>query len=606
MRCPNCGQWNRASFPRCFKCGTPLPDAAALKTPLPAEEMEQEKAGKQQETPVRYKLDADGVETQAIDRKDRLAREMLSFHDRKERGETLQRRLKEEGAQRGYAPTGAGISGTWHNVPQPPASDPTGAQYTRNDPHVDYDGYVNAPSYTRPLDGFSEKERISGTIRIPKKRIKRARLFGIRRYFPLIALVLLLVGALTSGYFFLFKPLVLDARVIPESEQVQINPSLLDEKIAQTIRIPAKDGTQIYIKELRKSYLVTDGYATFQVPDHIWYDRLVEDYKDPSTWLPESMDVTLTPYVRAESGEQKPLAPIHYTIQIPQSPLTLLNPDVTFVNTSMQVFNIRFKVASNSQVFINGEDYSSYVNTQDGLISYNADIQPIGDNKFTITVRSQYYRMNTITLTIHRAVQDIPLDLAATTGDESSRDNMPIFGTTLAGATLTVLTPHEKLNTSELATRGTFNFNAIFDHYGENIIRIQADYPGKNTTIIEYSVNYMPNANNYTTKAWALNDGFGYADLLANLSKRIEKTQVYMLTGEVQEIISDRPQLAIVDASDGKTASPLLVMLENQTKTTWEEGKRYTIYADAYGLYNTIPRLVARYTYTPKVQKTTK
>jgi hypothetical protein len=266
----------------------------------------------------------------------------------------------------------------------------------------------------------------------------------------------------------------------------------------------------------------------------------------------------------------------------------------------MPLYNIRFKVMTNSQVFINNEDFSSYVNTQDGLISYNAPIQPIGDNQITITVRSQYYRMNTTTLTIHRAVQDIPLDLAATMDDESSRDRMPIFGTTRAGATLTILTPYEKLDISELATTGTFNFNAVFDHYGTNTIRIQADYPGKESTIIEYNVYYLPNPNEYTTKAWSLNDGFGYPDLLANLSKRIEKTQVYVMTGTVTQIVSTRPQLVILDAGDGKTSSPLNVMLENQTKTTWELGKRYNIYADAYGMYNSIPRLVARYTYTPK------
>ena len=26
MKCPNCGQWNRASLPRCQKCGQPLED----------------------------------------------------------------------------------------------------------------------------------------------------------------------------------------------------------------------------------------------------------------------------------------------------------------------------------------------------------------------------------------------------------------------------------------------------------------------------------------------------------------------------------------------------------------------------------------------------
>ena len=40
-----------------------------------------------------------------------------------------------------------------------------------------------------------------------------------------------------------------------------------------------------------------------------------------------------------------------------------------------------------------------------------------------------------------------------------------------------------------------------------------------------------------------------------------------------------------------------LVLLENSTKTLWEAGKQYRIYADAFGLYDTMPRLTARYTY---------
>ena len=32
MKCPRCGAWNRASLPRCFQCGAPLPeeDSAAV------------------------------------------------------------------------------------------------------------------------------------------------------------------------------------------------------------------------------------------------------------------------------------------------------------------------------------------------------------------------------------------------------------------------------------------------------------------------------------------------------------------------------------------------------------------------------------------------
>ena len=39
------------------------------------------------------------------------------------------------------------------------------------------------------------------------------------------------------------------------------------------------------------------------------------------------------------------------------------------------------------------------------------------------------------------------------------------------------------------------------------------------------------------------------------------------------------------------------VLVENFTKTTWEVGKSYRIYGDAYGTYNGMPWLAARYTY---------
>ena len=72
-----------------------------------------------------------------------------------------------------------------------------------------------------------------------------------------------------------------------------------------------------------------------------------------------------------------------------------------------------------------------------------------------------------------------------------------------------------------------------------------------------------------------------------------------MFTGPVTEIVSNKPQLVMFDANDGQ-GKVLPVMVENQTKTTWELGKRYRIYGDAYGMYNGIPRLIARYTYPPK------
>ena len=76
------------------------------------------------------------------------------------------------------------------------------------------------------------------------------------------------------------------------------------------------------------------------------------------------------------------------------------------------------------------------------------------------------------------------------------------------------------------------------------------------------------------------------------------------MTGPVVRIVSTKPQLVIFDCADGRTTSPLEVMVENQTKTPWTVGQRYRIFGDTAGSYGGIPRLTARYTYKPAFPKT--
>jgi hypothetical protein len=269
------------------------------------------------------------------------------------------------------------------------------------------------------------------------------------------------------------------------------------------------------------------------------------------------------------------------------------------MEVSTPVYNIKFRVMQNSQVLINGEDFSSFVNTQNGLISYNANIQPIGENKIHIVVRSQYYRQNEATLTVYRAVQDIPLDLDKTLDDESSKPSMDIYATTMPGATITILSPYESYDFTRLSSTGAFSFKAVFNKVGINTVSIQADYPGRESTIVNYDVYYMPSPDQYTPRAWALDAKWGYADFLANKNTRIANSQVYVFQGPVLRILSTSPQLVEMDVNDGK-GRELKVLVENQTKTEWVEGQRYRIYGDAFGMYDGYPWLIGRFTYKPK------
>ena len=306
------------------------------------------------------------------------------------------------------------------------------------------------------------------------------------------------------------------------------------------------------------------------------------------------MEVTLTPFLKSSSGRQTPLDPVHYTITIPLSPIELESPDSMRTTVSTTMASIRIKVRAGSHVTVNGKDYSDTVSSVSGETVYNATIQPIGDNPFTIVVRSQYCRDNTITVVFYRARQDIPLDLAVGTYGTTDKQIMRVSATTMPGAYVEVITPYSDLNITELDTTGKFTFNAIFDKIGNNTISIIASYPGKKPSQVDHVVYYLPPADIYTVKAWPLSAD-GYAELLSNIAVRAEKNQVYVVKGIVQYVVSDKPQMVVINTSDDGKSQPVLV--QNYTKTKWEVGKYYRLYADAYNTYNGMPWLNARYTY---------
>ena len=68
------------------------------------------------------------------------------------------------------------------------------------------------------------------------------------------------------------------------SAEATVTPTIRDDLAAHTITIPGKDGERITIRELRTSAIVTGGVATFDIPDHIWYD----DYQD---FVQDSMEM---------------------------------------------------------------------------------------------------------------------------------------------------------------------------------------------------------------------------------------------------------------------------------------------------------------------------
>lgn len=631
MKCPNCGKWNQASLPHCIYCGQELPNDAYGPQGVPAWQLELEDRDRKN-TYVR--VDETGEQETTNDPRDTLASEMADLKSRKIMGEQKQRMLREEAARRGMAPSGRSVRttsnrGTFFSAYDDPdtalrpvapelveegevapdarrvvpvkyrttysSSQPEDEVYgygnTRrivNIQHPDesetvYDGYHDTSAY---LPSFANQDEYENSMRLKNAALSRKpRRHSGRRILRFLVLLGMLGVAGWLAVAFVIPMLTADQNV--DERTAVVIPTIRDDMAAHIVTIPGEDGQRITIRELRTSAIVTGGVATFDILDHVWYDNY-EDY------LQDTMTVTLTPYVITDSGKQQALEPIHYEIDIPLSPIELSTPDSPYQVVSTALYNIVFYVREGSTVTINGEDYSDLVNTEGGKVSYNATVQPIGENNFEIRVRSQYCRENTLTVTLYREKQEIPLDLASDIASTNDDGFMTVRGTTLPGAVVKVLSPYSDLDITNTAVDGSFSFVAKFDKIGVNTIIITADYPGKATTRVEHNVTYVPNVDIYSRKAWSMKDM--YTNYMDNLSTRVANQQIYICQKAiVTSIETTKPQRAFVNV--GTEESPMLVYVENGSRTTWEVGKCYDLYGDAYGMYDSKPWLIVRYTY---------
>lgn len=631
MKCPNCGKWNQASLPHCIYCGQELPNDAYGPQGVPAWQLELEDRDRKN-TYVR--VDETGEQETTNDPRDTLASEMADLKSRKIMGEQKQRMLRQEAARRGMAPSGRSVRttsnrGTFFSAYDDPdtalrpvapelveegevapdarrvvpvkyrttysSSQPEDEVYgygnTRrivNIQHPDesetvYDGYHDTSAY---LPSFANQDEYENSMRLKNAALSRKpRRHSGRRILRFLVLLGMLGVAGWLAVAFVIPMLTADQNV--DERTAVVIPTIRDDMAAHTVTIPGEDGQRITIRELRTSAIVTGGVATFDILDHVWYDNY-EDY------LQDTMTVTLTPYVITDSGKQQALEPIHYEIDIPLSPIELSTPDSPYQVVSTALYNIVFYVREGSTVTINGEDYSDLVNTEGGKVSYNATVQPIGENNFEIRVRSQYCRENTLTVTLYREKQEIPLDLASDIASTNDDGFMTVRGTTLPGAVVKVLSPYSDLDITNTAVDGSFSFVAKFDKIGVNTIIITVDYPGKATTRVEHNVTYVPNVDIYSRKAWSMKDM--YTNYMDNLSTRVANQQIYVCQKAiVTSIETTKPQRAFVNV--GTEESPMLVYVENGSRTTWEVGKCYDLYGDAYGMYDSKPWLIVRYTY---------
>ncbi len=408
--------------------------------------------------------------------------------------------------------------------------------------------------------------------------------------FALVSITFLCLASYRLYYWFdawrLSRAYTVGGRMAPDVEEI----TLEDGRVGHAITFYGEDGNSVFIKELDQSYLLTGGLARIEIPDSSWFDENPEDV--------EAAVITMTPVLESESGARTELPPLELTVDVPESPLTLINPSEDFQEVVNSIYPMQLQVVPDSRVLVNGEDVTDVVDFE-GKLSANINVG-YGDNNISILVATQNHRETRKDIVLYREPQEIPLEPYMNLDKSSSKDTMVIKGTTDPSATLVVDTDHVE-DSIKIEQNGDFSFKAKFTVIGDNVVTFRAQKPGMTDSVVSVHVNYIPSLNDYSRKAWKMD----WKNL--TLTYRQWFGKIFKCVGPVVEIIEGETPLLVMNV--GTEDEPQYVILDNVSSLSSPSlGVTYTAYPDVAGngkYFNNdvyCPRLTARYILAPQSQ----
>lgn len=344
-----------------------------------------------------------------------------------------------------------------------------------------------------------------------------------------------------------------------------------------------EDGDLIYLPEMDEALSICGGVARLEIADSDWFTEDVGDY--------DYAEISFAPVLLRQNGTQTQLPLVTYTIDVPESPLEIISPasnDLSIVTSS---YPLQIQVVPGSELFVNGEDLTSRVD-RSGAFSGNVSVQPIGDNVYTVIVRTPAHKETRQDVTIYRKQFDIEIELDSEVSTSSNETTMPVSGVCEPGAAISVDTAYIEDSLQMDMNTGRFSFIAEFDKLGDNVVRFRATMDGRQDAVISFTVNYKPTLAQYSAKAWKMD----YKQLSVYFENWLER--VFLCEGSIlDKFTSDDIEYLVMDVGDGSEQQ--IVILENYTGTSPSLGPKYSAYADVAGryFYNSqyYPLLVARY-----------
>ena len=446
------------------------------------------------------------------------------------------------------------------------------------------EGRTHCARCNQAIDAFASSSARKGPSR--SARIAMGLMWAV---FALVTVVFLCLAIYKLYFWFdawrLSRVYEASGQMAPDVEEITLD----DGRAGHAITFYGGDGSSVFIKELNQSYLLTGGLTRIEIADSSWFGENPEDV--------EAAVITMTPLLESENGGETELPPLELTVNVPQSPLQLINPSSDFQEVVNSIYPLQLHVVPGSNVLINGEDVTDVVDYT-GLLSANINVG-YGDNNISVLVATLNHKQTRKDIVLFREPQDIPLEPSLNLPKTSSKETMTISGTVDPSATIVVDTEFVK-DSIKIDQDGSFSFKAKLTTIGDNTVTFRAQKPGLTDSVVSVHVNYVPSLNEYSRKAWKMD----YKNLLLTYRQWFGK--VFLCKGPVVEILQDEtPPLVVMNV--GTEEAPQYVILDNASPLASPSvGITYTAYADVAGNGNYFykddycPRLTARYILAPE------
>jgi len=358
-----------------------------------------------------------------------------------------------------------------------------------------------------------------------------------------------------------------------------------DGRVGHALIFYGNDGDMVYLPELGESLSICGGIARLEIADASWFASDVAQY-DYAT-------ITFTPVLLKEKGGELQLPTITYPVDVPNSPITVKSPASENTTVVTSSYPIELEVVAGSEVFINGENLTDSVD-RSGALDVNVAVQPIGNNTYTVIVRTPQHKETRKDIVIYREKHDIEIELDSNVSTKTNSETMTISGRCEIGAMITVDTKYLENSLEVDMTTGRFSFIVQFDQLGDNVVRFHASKEGRQDATISFTINYIPTLAQYSAKAWRMD----YAQLRLLYNDWVGK--IFLCRGPIIDQFTENDTLYLVMnvAPDGEEQQ--LVILQNSSSAkSFTLGPKYDAYADVAGhmMYNSeyYPLLVARY-----------